>query len=141
MAYRSAIHSSTGFSPNEMMFGRQTEQPVNMITAKLPTDKEVTTTSVYATKLSNMLDKIHHCARKNLELSNQRQKKGYDRRQHFHSYEQGDCVWYWSYNRKKGISPKLLNRWIGPCVIIKKLNDVTFKQGRKRMLKLFTMIT
>ena len=39
----------------------------------------------------------------------------------------GDRVWLFTPKRKKGVSPKLQRNWDGPFVILKKVNDVTFR--------------
>ena len=42
-------------------------------------------------------------------------------------YEPGDLVWTMNKSRRKGKSPKLQMRWLGPLVVLKRLNDVTYQ--------------
>lgn len=39
----------------------------------------------------------------------------------------GDAVWLHDPTKKKGLSRKLRNHWIGPFLIVKKISDVTYK--------------
>ena len=40
---------------------------------------------------------------------------------------EGQFVWLFNNSRKKGLTPKLQCRWLGPFLIIKKLSDVVFR--------------
>ena len=42
-------------------------------------------------------------------------------------YEKGDLVWTMNKSRKKGVCPKMQNRWIGPLLVLERLNDVTYR--------------
>ena len=126
-AYRSAVHDSTGFTPNELMFGREVTLPTDLITPQPPGMSPTPQLSDYAHKLQTTLEKVHQCAREHLKISGDRQKKQYDKKAHTHPYNKGDCVWLRDSTRKKGLSPKLQKRWIGPCLVVHKISDVTYR--------------
>ena len=54
-------------------------------------------------------------------------KKVYDHKVHTHQYHVGDPVWYYQYQRKVGLNPKLQRPWHGPYVVIGQLNDVLYR--------------
>ena len=72
-------------------------------------------------------------------LPESRQKRAYDTRccgQEFHA---GDKVWVFCPDRKKGISPKLSNQWVGPCTVLERLSDVVYRVrvlGRRKVVTL-----
>ena len=41
-------------------------------------------------------------------------------------YKPGDLFWTMNKVRKKGKCPKMQMRWIGPLVVVKRLNNVTY---------------
>ena len=77
--------------------------------------------------LQNKLERVHQSAGEHLKISADRQKKQYDKKAHSHPYNQGDCVWLMDSTRKKGLSPKLQKKWIGPCLVVHKISDVTYR--------------
>lgn len=36
-------------------------------------------------------------------------------------------MWYLNETRKEGVSPKLQNLYLGPCLVTKKFNDINFQ--------------
>jgi hypothetical protein len=42
-------------------------------------------------------------------------------------FSSGDLVWYYNPRRKKGLSPKLMSKWEGPYVVVKRLNDLIYR--------------
>ncbi|XP_061191689.1 uncharacterized protein LOC133199898 [Saccostrea echinata] len=78
MAYRSAVHESTGYTPNMLMLGREVSTPLDTM-YELPIDRERTTVHEYA------------------------------------------------WNRSIGKSPKLMNFWYCPYVIVEKHTNLTYK--------------
>lgn len=126
MAYRSAVHTSTGFTPTELMLGRNVTLPLDLLLPKPPDDNPICTTD-FADQLEGKMKEVYEVARSRLQMSNAKQKTLYDRKAHIHQYNEGDCVWLRDEARKKGISPKLQNQWIGPCLVLKRISDVNYK--------------
>lgn len=90
MAYRSSVHESTGFSPNEMMLGREVLLPLDLVIWQAePTGNS---TTEYADRLSEQMERIHQFARQHLKLSSDCQKRNYDHRPvNQHQYNRGGC--------------------------------------------------
>ncbi|KAJ8017967.1 hypothetical protein HOLleu_44301 [Holothuria leucospilota] len=136
MAYRSAEHESTKFSPAEVIFGRRVNLPLCAQLPKLPDHHDSPRNSVpkYVKRLEETLYKIHEMAQEYLQKAGTKQKKFHDRRTSDQVFNKGDFVWLMNSNKKKGLSPKLRRKWIGPGLILKRVTDVVYrvKMGPKR---------
>ena len=55
MAYRSSMHESTGFMPNEMMFGREVLLPLNLVIGQAEPSGG-SSEMEYAAKLSEQME-------------------------------------------------------------------------------------
>jgi len=84
MAYRSAIHESTGRTPKQLMFERDVILPEDLMFGTPP----VTVTQPnYTEYVWNLMEQIDH-----LNIASQRQKRLYDHRSHANSYREGEKV-------------------------------------------------
>ena len=126
LAYRSSVHDSTGFSPAFLTFGREIELPCDLLYGCGPQDSHDSHPN-YLTKLITEMDKIHHVCRDKMEKASHRQKRLYDHRINLHKYQIGSPVWLRVYARRKGLSPKLMNHWGGPYMILQALSDRNYK--------------
>ena len=127
MAYNSSVQTSTGFSPSQMMYGREMTLPLDLVLGK-PVSTEIENDTCYANELTDKMEEIHNLARKNLELSSGVQKRAYDHKIKQNTYCVGDAVWFYEPKSKRGNKNKKLARpWTGPFIIIRKLNDVIYK--------------
>ena len=124
MAYRSAVQTSTGFTPQFLMYGREMRLPIDIIYR--PPHREISR-SQYAQEIRNTLEYAYKVAREKLHLAHERQKDYYDRRTQGSRYSVGDSVWLWSPVPKKGVAPKFHEPWTGPYKISKRLSDVTYE--------------
>jgi hypothetical protein len=128
MAYRSAEHESSGYSPSEMMLGRTLKLPVDLVFDKLQTEKlESTEPTEYVTRMRDRMEVIHRFARENLKLSSERQKRRYDHKAYKRILKVGDVVRLHNPQRKKGRSPKLHLPWEGPFVVTHRLDDMVYR--------------
>lgn len=110
-------HSSTGFSPFELVYGRQ-PQLIN----ELVTRDDITVYQLYSKFIKLRLDSdIKEAYRTNKE-SQMRSRQYFDASHQPKSFEVGDVVWL---HKKEARRPKLRPRYDGPYVIIaKKPHDV-----------------
>jgi hypothetical protein len=78
MAYRSAVQETTGYSPNKMMLGRETELPVDLMVGlpdgELPKQSEVD----YVNEMNDKLGVVYDLARNKIMLKSAQQKRNYD---------------------------------------------------------------
>ena len=129
MAYRSSIHSSTRFTPNKMVFGRNIVMPFEAVVAS-PVPEEQAEADNYISNLQERLCSIHKIARQNLKTSAQHQKRNYDIKASKNSFDVGQLVWLYEPLQKKGVCKKLTCPWIGPCVVLEKIDDTTYRVQR-----------
>ena len=126
MAYRATPHESTGFSPNFLVYGRELYMPLDVVMGQ-PEGSEAIDELEYVKDLRERLEDAYDIAREHLRESAERQKRHYDVRAYEDPYTEGDLVWIMNKTRKKGKCPKMQDRWIGPLVVEKRLNDVTYR--------------
>jgi hypothetical protein len=127
LAYRSAVHESTGETPNMLMMGREVSLPIDLMVETLSEDEDEDDddlVSDFALELRERLRQAHERARKVLHSSSLRQKRNYDRRSHGGGFEEGEFVWLFSHQRKPGITRKLRLPWEGPYLVVQKFSDV-----------------
>ena len=101
-AYRSSIHTSTGFSPNMMMLGRETELPIQVVVGTPETDDQLEPDN-YVAKLQNRIQEAHDVAREKLRRSAEHQKRTYDNNGvTSRRLTLGQPVWYYNPVVKQG---------------------------------------
>ena len=94
MAYRGAVHESTGVSPNLLMLGRELEVPLDVITEAPPDAPPLKTDYAQASQKRRHLNKAAIC-------------QNYDKRLAGRPLAIGDSVWLHNGRRKKGRNAKL----------------------------------
>lgn len=135
MAYRSSVHDSTGFTPNEMMMGSNVRLPIDIVYGSAPVPQtEDLEEYVEVQKLH--MSQVHAEARQYSSKATQRQKFYYDQHasKQAQEFSQGDKVWYYRPCRKVGISPKLQKFWEGPFTVIHKLSWVLYRIQKQKGL-------
>ena len=141
-AYRSCDHATTGYSPNMMMLGRETYQPIELIFGEpyFGYNEEVTgDVCDYVIELRERLRDIYDLVREHLGERCNRQRKDNDISLTSNTYQEGDLVYSKNNTKTKGLSPKLQVKWIGPGVITRKLSDVVYdvrtnQKGKSKIL-------
>lgn len=129
LAYRSAKHSSTGFTPYFLMFGREVRLPIELewgvpdVQMGIGQRRE----GEYVRRLREGLEKAHNLTRQRLGSAHLRQKEQYDRRCHGAPFEEGERVWLHVPATKRGKCRKFHRPWVGPFQVIKRLSDVTYR--------------
>ena len=133
-AYRSAIHDSTGHSPNFLMFGREVRAPVDVVLGTPPSD-EPATVDAYADELYQRLVTAYQFVREQLGLVASRSKQHYDLRVRPITYSEGQLVWVYHPRRRVGRSPKWQRWYTGPYVVEKAFSDVLYRVRRSPKAK------
>ena len=133
MAYRGAVHESTGATPNLLMLGRELEVPLDVMT-EAPFDAPPLKTD-YAQAVQKRLASAHDLARRHLNKAAIRQKRNYDKRLAGRPFTVGDCVWLHNVRRKKGRTAKLDCPWKGPYLVISVLFDVVCRIQKSKKAK------
>jgi hypothetical protein len=128
MAYRASMQESTGFTPNQLMLGREARLPLTALVASpAEEDGESTGYEEYVDNQQAISRKAHEVARKHLKTAATHQKQTYDHKAGKSALEEGQAVWLWDPSRKRGVCPKLTSNWKGVFVITKKIDDLVYK--------------
>lgn len=122
MAYRSAVHESTQNSPASLMLGRELKLPIDLLVSGPEVSNCYHLCSVRA-----RMEEVHQFTRGQIHLASDRMKRYYNAAVHEMSYCKGDPVWLFSTQRKKDLSSKLIRPWQGQFLVLKKINDVSYR--------------
>ncbi|GFW27160.1 hypothetical protein TNCV_93861 [Trichonephila clavipes] len=125
LAYRSAVHEITGYSPSQMLFGRDLRLPCDLLFGR-PSDTS-SSPEEYVQNLQARFEDVHNLARERINLSTEKMKTRYETKATGHQFKEGDKVWFYNPTRRKGLSPKLQSHWDGPYTILKIINDVVIR--------------
>ncbi|GFS58353.1 retrovirus-related Pol polyprotein from transposon 412 [Trichonephila clavipes] len=92
LAYRSAVHETTSYSPSQMLFGRDFRLLADLLFSR-PPDAPLATEE-YVEKLQTRMEEMHHLARNRIDMASEKMKtRYYARATGFH---EGDKVWLWN---------------------------------------------
>ncbi|GFX77639.1 retrovirus-related Pol polyprotein from transposon 412 [Trichonephila clavipes] len=125
LAYRSAVHETTGYSPSQMLFGRDLRLPCDLLFCRPPDTPS--SPEEYVQNLQARFEDVHNLARERINLRTEKMKTRYDTKATGHQFKEGDKVWFYNPTRRKGLSPKLQSHWDGPYTILKIINDVVIR--------------
>ncbi|CAB4006093.1 Retrovirus-related Pol poly from transposon 412 [Paramuricea clavata] len=103
MAYRTATHASTHFTPARLMIGREIRTPIDLVYER-PDPEVVESYSTYVRELQENLQVTHEFARKYIEQSFESMRKRYDVDSSACIFNEGDQVWLYNPRKKKGRS-------------------------------------
>ncbi|GBM33654.1 hypothetical protein AVEN_203694-1 [Araneus ventricosus] len=123
LAYRSADHEVTGFTPADMLFVRTLQLPSDILFGR--SSDTPSSPNKYLTNLEARLESVF--ARERIKLASERMKFRYDSGATGHHFKEGVHVWMYNPNRRRGVSPKLQQTLEGPYTIVKKLKDVIYR--------------
>ena len=121
-ALRTAVHSSTGLSPYQILFGRDVSQPLDLIFGE-PADYKLeaphdTDRQKYAAALKNRIAQAQEYVRRNMAKAVARRRRLYHQQRK--SFLPGTKVWLFTPKTKVGEPRKTATYYQGPFVI---LND------------------
>ena len=123
-AYNSTVSSSTGFSPNQLLFGRELNSLIDIQMPAKP--EEVPKPScplLYTQWLQSSLQTCQQAARENIDRAYARQNRNADEKlkPHILHFTKGQFVWYFY----KPLDSKLELPWTGPYLITRMLSPHT----------------
>jgi hypothetical protein len=131
--FNTTPHTSTGFTPHELMFGRKPNIP-GVLQKETPETQYVYDN--YIKELQSRLQSSYQTARANLESRKERSKEYYDRNVNTPLFTVGDKVLLHDEKIRRGRSAKLSPPFIGPYEIID-VDDlnITLKLPKNKTLK------
>uniref|UniRef100_A0A5S6QMF2 RNA-directed DNA polymerase n=1 Tax=Trichuris muris TaxID=70415 RepID=A0A5S6QMF2_TRIMR len=127
LAYRTSVHSSTGITPFQAVFGREAKLPADIMYGPPPEQADQMNMHVYASKLRGNLEAAYARARKYIGQAQKRQKELFDKRVNFKPLCAGELVWLLDPSR---ITGKLYQPWTGPFKVVEVVGMVNYKIQR-----------
>lgn len=129
--YNTTPHTSTKFTPFELVYGVKPKLPSSLQEEPEPQY----TYDDYVQELKKRLQSSHLVARENLLANKVSSKDNYDRKSKEINYEVGDLVLLRDERVYRGRSKKLCSPWIGPYKILSKEGPVNYviKQNRRNV--------
>ena len=123
-AYREVPQESTGFSPFELLYGREVRGPLDVLKETWETpEKSDENVLSYITMMREKLQSMMDHVQDNLRVANHNQKTWYDKNSRQRTFQQGDQVLV----LLPTSSSKLLAQWQGPYEIIKPVGKVNYQ--------------
>ena len=126
-AFRDAQHSSTGFSPFELIYGHRVRGPLAFLRACWSSSEVITKEDVdnhqYVTDMKERLKQTCALARQNLNQAQVKYKTQFDKRTKIRSFKAGTKVLVFLPTS----SHKLLMKWKGPFKILSRLGSFLYK--------------
>ena len=135
-AYRETEQESTGFSPFQLLYGRQVRGPLSILKqlwTKELEDEEVKTTYQYVVDLRERLEETIQVVQDKLKQSSKRYKHYADSKAKDRQFKQGDEVLLLLPTE----SNKLIMQWQGPFKIVEKLNSLDYRVRVKDKVKTY----
>ena len=124
-AIRESKNESLGYSPFELMFGREVRGPLSALKDSWLTSehsKQFGSVSQYFEKLQSTLSKVHKIALDNLKVSQGKMKQQYDRKSKVRNFKPGDSVLVFLPISGGSLAAK----YSGPYVIKSKVDDLNY---------------
>ena len=127
-AYRASLHEATGYTPNYLMFGRETRAPLDLVYGRPPdSDLRLRTYTSYAQDFAERMKTAYRLVREHLQVAAERRKRAYDMRVRPAVFSSGDLVWYFTPRRYKGRSPKWEKMYTGPFTVEERCGLLNYK--------------
>lgn len=138
-AYRASIHETTGFTPNKLMLGRETNTTTELMFSSQLFAQDAVPANQYVKELKEQFETVYEVVRQNVDAHQMRQKRYYDRKVFGTPYKVGQLVWLFTPAKKRGLSPKLQCFWQGPFRVLVKISDLNYQiqheySGKKQIV-------
>ena len=135
LAAREAVQDLLGFSPFELLFGREVREPHKLLKKKWLGEDDQVSLLEQVSQLCNQLMKAGEIARANLKVSQRRMKAWYDQKARKRSFKVGDEVLILLPVQGQPLQA----RYSGPFTIERKINDIDYivhTPGRRKEKRL-----
>lgn len=127
LACRSAVQETTGCTPALLMLGRELRTPPALLFGQPPDAPDAPPGLEYAHLLQDRMETAHAFARRQAVEAGERQRRAYDLKAKGRDFAAGELVWVYGPKRRKGRSPKLDSKWVGPCYVAEKVGEVVYR--------------
>ena len=122
-AYREVPQASTGFSPFELLYGRDVRGPLDILRESWESSQRSDENIIsYVLSTRDKLSKMAELVQENLSKAQARQKSWYDKNARVREFQPGDPVLV----LLPTATSKLLAQWQGPYQVVKRMGKVTY---------------
>lgn len=135
-ALRTVAHESTGFTPSELVYGRNLRSPLRLLRENWEEETEDPTVVEYVLTLLNRLHNTRSIVEENMLAAQSRAKVYYDRNSRTRTFENGDKVLLLRSSRGN----KLEVQWEGPAIVQEKLSETNYvvrMPGRRKEIRIY----
>lgn len=122
-AYREVPQESTGYSPFELVFGRQPRGPLDVLKEEWVQCKLAQSVMAFMQRVMHRMDAVREIVHDNDAAAKHKQKTWYDRTARQGSFNEGDMVLVLLLLE----SSKLKVQWQGPYPVVRKISDTTYE--------------
>ena len=130
-AFRDSTHTATGFSPFQLLFGRDIRGPLSLLYDQLSETSGTMAVTEYVEGLKERLREAWKLAAERDEEAKRAYKKHSDKKSLQRSFHTGEQVLVMS----PTLTGKLEDQWSGPYVVEEKMNDTTYRVSTPDRLK------
>ena len=122
-AYREVPQATTGFSPFELLYGRDVRGPLDVLRESWESHQRSSDSIVsYVLTMREKMEKMSELVQENISKAQRYQKKWYDQNAREREFKEGDLVLV----LLPTSTNKLLARWEGPYTILKQMGKVNY---------------
>ncbi|GFW77991.1 retrovirus-related Pol polyprotein from transposon 412 [Trichonephila clavipes] len=123
LALRTVSHESTGYTPSELVYGKNLRTPETLVMEHwMEPEEEGDLVTEYMFKLINRLKRCQEVAINKMEEMQVKRKTWYDKNAVKREFKDGDLVLVLSTSRAN----KLAVQWIGPGTILNKISETNY---------------
>ena len=124
-AYRSTHQESSGYSPNFLMFNRETGCGIDLMYDTMPViNGQPRSYDNYAEEMTDWRRTAYRLVRQHLGEAAQKNKRYYDMTVRPKKYDRGDWVYYYNPRHIRGRQQKWLRKKDGPFLVLRVLGPV-----------------
>ena len=141
-AYREVPQATTGFSPFELLYGRDVRGPLDVLRESWESHQRSSDSIVsYVLTMREKMEKMSEIVQENISKAQRYQKKWYDKNAREREFKEGDLVLV----LLPTSTNKLLARWKGPYTILKQIGKVNYMEDmhdhRKIKINVHSILT
>jgi hypothetical protein len=137
-AYNGSVHTSTGYSPNFLIFGRENRAPIDLVLGVPKAEEEYFgSADPWVYRQQKIQQEAYALARENLQCHAERTKDFYDIRVKPAEFQVGQWVYMYTPRRRQNLSPKWMLSYEGPYLIVQKMGPVNVRIQKSPRSKSF----
>ena len=123
-AFRDAPHSATGFSPFELLFGRDVRGPLTLLKEQWEAREKLPQSIVgFVSNIQQKLYEMAELAQESDQAAKEKAKVWYDQKARHRAFEVGDEVLV----LLPEDTSKLTAQWHGPYIVVEKVSSISYR--------------